>query len=197
MENKIKKILIRIAELDEALRKEYSKISQKYGFSIKRKRIIFLEKIKRRNRKFRIPAWKYALPKNIRHLLSIPFIYAMIIPVILLDFFVTIYHWVAFPLYKIPKVQRSDYIIYDRRFLDYLNIIQKINCLYCSYVNGIFTYSVEIAKRTERYWCPIKSARKPKLPYNWDQDFADYGNPQEWNQKFNQVEGFKKKQKTK
>jgi hypothetical protein len=59
----------------------------------------------------------------------------MIVPVLFLDLIISIYHSVAFRLYKIPLVKRSDYIIYDRMQLDYLNIFQKINCHYCSYVN--------------------------------------------------------------
>lgn len=144
----------------------------------------FLDEFRKRNKSFRFPAWKYVIPTNIRHFLSIPFIYGMIFPTLFLDIFLTIFQWTAFSLYRIPKVKRSDYIIYDRRFLDYLNWIQKINCLYCSYVNGVFAYAVEVGARTERYWCPIKAANKPRFSHGWYKDFADYGNPEEWNQKF-------------
>ena len=190
MDSKIRKILEKMEELNVALRKEQTRLAKKYGFYIKQKKIVFLKKIKERNKGFKIPVWKYAIPKNIRHILSMPFIYSMIIPAVILDFFITIYQWGAFPLYKIPKVKRGDYIIYDRKFLDYLNWIQKIHCLYCSYVNGLFAYSVEIAGRTERYWCPIKAASKTKIHHSWYKDFADYGSPEEWSQKFNDHEAF-------
>jgi len=119
-----------------------------------------------------------------------PFIYVMIIPTVILDIFITIYQSVAFPLYHIPKVKRRDFIVYDRKFLDYLNIIQKVHCLYCTYVNGLFAYAVEIAGRTERYWCPIKAAHIPKFNHGWYNDFADYGNPEEWKEKFNDEKAF-------
>lgn len=191
MDSKIRKILEKMEELNIALRKEQARLAKKYGFYIKQKRIIFLDKIRKKNRKFRIPSWKYAIPKNIRHLLSLPFIYMMIVPAVILDIFISVYQWGAFPLYKIPKVRRDDYIIYDRKFLDYLNWIQKLHCIYCSYVNGLFAYSVEIAARTERYWCPIKAASKTTVHHSWYKDFADYGNPEEWNQKFNDHKAFK------
>lgn len=193
MESKIKKIITRIEELNESLKNEHRKIGEKYGFSIEKRKVIFLQKFRKKNRLFRIPAWKYAIPKKIKHLLSLPFIYSMIIPVVILDIFLTIYQWVAFPLYGIPKVKRREYIIYDRRFLDYLNIIQKAHCLYCSYVNGLFSYAVEIGARTERYWCPIKSASKPKSYHDWYKDFADYGDPEQWICKFNNEEAFSDK----
>ncbi len=193
MHSRIEELIKKIDSLNEALKLEYSRLSKKYGFSFNQKKIVFLDKIKIQNRKFRIPTWKYAVPTDIRHLLSLPFIYMMIIPAIILDVFITVYHLVAFPLYGIPKVKRKDYIIYDRRFLNYLNIIQKIHCLYCSYVIGLFAYAVEIAARTERYWCPIKAAHKPKSYHGWYKDFADYGNPEEWNEKFNDRKAFDKK----
>lgn len=186
----IKDILEKIDQLNEKMKKEHQRLAKKYGFSIKGKGVKFLDKIRERNKKFRIPVWRYVCSKNIRHILSIPFIYVMIFPVVFLDFFLSIYHAVAFPLYGIPKVKRGDYIVYDRQFLDYLNVVQKINCLYCSYVNGFFAYAVEIAARTERYWCPIKAARRPKFHHAWYKDFADYGSPEEWKEKFNQQKAF-------
>ena len=193
MDSKIKKILEKMDELNATLEKEYNRLAEKYGFYFRQKKIIFLEKIREKNKKFRIPTWKYVFPKSIRHLLSLPFIYMMIFPAVILDIFISLYHSIAFSLYRIPKVKRGEYIIYDRQFLDYLNWIQKIHCLYCSYVNGLFAYAVEIAARTERYWCPIKAAHRPKVYHDWYKDFADYGSPQEWKEKFNDHEAFREK----
>lgn len=190
MDSKIRALIKKMEEINLALRVEYARLAKEYGYSIKKRRVIFLKKIRERNRRFRIPTWKYVIPRSIRHLFSLPFIYMMLIPAVILDIFISIYHAAAFPLYKIPKVKRSEYIVYDRRFLDYLNIVQKIHCLYCSYVNGLFSYAVEIAARTERYWCPIKAANKPLTHHTWYKDFADYGNPEEWKEKFNDHDAF-------
>jgi len=190
MDERLKIILKKIEELNLALRQEQTRLAKKYGFSISNRHITFLRNIKEKNRHFRIPAWKYIIPTNIRHILSMPFIYMMIVPSVILDIFITIYQAAAFPLYRIPKVKRSDYIVYDRRFLDYLNIIQKIHCLYCSYINGLYQYSVEIAARTERYWCPIKSAAKDAPNHSWYKHYADYGDPEEWDKRFNDHKAF-------
>jgi hypothetical protein len=193
IDSKIKKYLEKIDLLHESLQKEYERLATKYGFSIAKRRIIFIKKFNERNRNFRIPVWKYVIPKNIRHFLSIPFIYMMIIPAVILDLFIMLYNVVALPLYRIPKVERKDHFIYDRQFLAYLNIIQKINCIYCSYVNGLFSYATEIGARTERYWCPIKAAHKPISNHRLYKDFADYGSPEQWSEKFNQAECFVEK----
>jgi hypothetical protein len=59
----------------------------------------------------------------------------MIIPALFLDLMLFIFQQTAFRLYRIPIVERKEYIINDRKQLDYLNMIQKINCMYCSYFN--------------------------------------------------------------
>lgn len=185
MKSTIQEILSKIEALNNDLRVEYERLSEKYGFSIAKRKIIFLEEFRRRNRGFKLPAWKYVLPTNIRHVLSIPFIYGVFPVALLFDLTITIYQWVCFSLYRIPIVRRKEYFIYERRFLDYLNIVEKINCLYCSYFNWLAAYTVEIGARTERYWCPIKSAQKPKFSHGWYKDFADYGNPEDWKWKMN------------
>ncbi len=52
------------------------------------------------------------------------------------------------------------YLAIDRHKLAYLNGLEKLNCLYCSYVNGLTPHVREVAARTEQYWCPIKHARQ-------------------------------------
>lgn len=64
------------------------------------------------------------------------------------------------PLYRISEVDRSDFITVDRHRLAYRNVIEKLNCVFCGYANGVLTYAREIAARTEQYWCPIKHASR-------------------------------------
>lgn len=191
MNQSIKDLLEKISSLNKQLSEKYSQLADKYGFSFSGKKIVFLQEFRKRNKSFKIPTWKYVIPKDVRHLLSLPFIYMMIVPIVILDIFITIYQGVTFSLYHIPKAKRRDFIIYDRQFLDYLNLVEKVHCLYCTYANGLFAYAVEIAGRTERYWCPIKAAHKPKFHHGWYSEFADYGNPEEWKDKFNDSKAFK------
>jgi len=97
---------------------------------------------------------------NWKYLLSIPFIYSMILPTVILHIFIQIYQQVCFRLYGIPIVEQREYLVYDRQLFSLLNPIEKFNCLYCSYVNNLFRFAMEIGARTERYWCPIKYYRK-------------------------------------
>jgi len=108
-------------------------------------------------------------------ILTAPAIYALIIPLLLLDLFVAVYQAVCFPVYGIPRVSRRDYLAFDRGHLAYLNAIEKLNCAYCSYANGLLAYVREVASRTEEYWCPIKHARRVLGVHSRYGDFVDYG----------------------
>jgi hypothetical protein len=103
--------------------------------------------------------------------ITAPFIYAVLVPVILLDLVVTVYQAVCFPLYGIPKVKRKEYIRFGRGRLSILNVLDIWNCTYCSYVNGVIAYAQKITGETERMWCPIKHAIRQKfaqLPHRKD-----------------------------
>jgi hypothetical protein len=108
-------------------------------------------------------------------ILTAPAIYALIIPLVLLDVFVAVYQAACFPVYGIPRVRRSDYLAFDRGQLAYLNVIEKLNCAYCSYANGLLAYVREVASRTEEYWCPIKHARRVLGVHPRYGSFVDYG----------------------
>ncbi|MEI9804838.1 MAG: hypothetical protein WDN48_10785 [Pseudolabrys sp.] len=115
--------------------------------------------------------------------LTAPVIYAGIVPFLLLDLFVSVYQAVCFPIYGIPKIKRGDYLVFDRHHLAYLNALEKLNCAYCSYANGLIAYTREIAARTEQYWCPIKHARRMVGSHSRYAMFDDYGNGDEYQAK--------------
>ncbi len=75
----------------------------------------------------------------------------------------------------------------DRHHLSYLNSMEKLNCVYCGYVNGLIGYMREIAARTEQYWCPIKHAKKILDPHRRYARFADFGDPKEYHQHVNRM----------
>lgn len=73
-------------------------------------------------------------------------------------------------------VKRSAYIRIDRQKLSYLNLIQKLNCMYCGYANGLLKYGAEIAARTEQYWCGIQHEKTGDfiIPEH-HRDFTEFG----------------------
>jgi hypothetical protein len=107
--------------------------------------------------------------------LSAPVIYSLIIPLVIVDAWVSAYQAICFRAYGLPRVKRSDYIAFDRQKLNYLNVIEKLNCDFCAYANGVVAYVREVSSRTEQYWCPIKHAVKITDPHRRYYEFLEYG----------------------
>jgi len=190
MVSRINQILADIENKKEELKRAYEENKKKYDFKLLNWSIFFSKKSKSKLRKFKRPFNKMLLHSKLRHWLSMPFIYGMFVVIVILDITLSIYQKVAFRLYKIPLVKRKDYIIFDRHILPYLNFVEKVNCLYCSYANGIFAYAVEIGGRTEKYRCPIKHAKKESWNHKREKDFSDYGDAEGFREKFNKFEEY-------
>ena len=110
-----------------------------------------------------------------KNVLTWPFIYGMIIPLFILDVAVSIYQSICFRIYGIKRVIRSDYFYPKRNKLNYLNAIEKMNCNYCGYTNGIIAFTREVFARTEQYWCPIKHASRINGAHERYEKFLKYG----------------------
>ncbi len=120
---------------------------------------------------------KPAFPSIIRWLVGAPLVWLMIIPVVLSDIFLELYHQIAFPIFGIRKVKRSRYIrIWDREKLPYLTWYEKIGCMYCGYVNGWLHYASVVAGRTQNYFCAIAHLEdRGFVPSEFEKSFAKYG----------------------
>jgi hypothetical protein len=168
-----------IEKLEEEIKSEF--------YELRKGKVWFSEDIKREHRKLKTSLVRYVLQSRIMAILTAPFIYAVIVPFVLLDLFVTVYQTVCFPVYGIPKARRRDYIAIDRNKLRYLNALEGFNCLYCSYGNGVLAYAVEIAGRTEQHWCPIKHARRVQNTHDRYANFLPYGDAAAYREKLDSV----------
>jgi hypothetical protein len=145
-------------------------------YELRKRKVWFSDEIRIEHERLKGSLWRYIRGSRFFVALTSPFIYGCIIPFMILDLFITLYQGFSFPIYGIPKVRRSDYIIFDRGKLCYLNLLERINCAYCSYGNGLMAYVVEIAARTEQHWCPIRHAHRIQYPHDRYQHFLPYGN---------------------
>ncbi|SDI49910.1 hypothetical protein [Lutimaribacter saemankumensis] len=161
--------------MQDELEEEISRRGEAFRYSLRHGRVEFEEEARRRHREMRVRLGTFLRQTRPMVVLTAPVIYAMIVPFALLDLFVTIYQAVCFPVYGIPRVRRRDHIRIDRHHLQYLNGLQKLNCIYCGYANGLIAYVREIAGRTEAYWCPIKHAARVEGRHGHYAEFLDYG----------------------
>ncbi|MBF0284346.1 MAG: hypothetical protein HQL51_07790 [Magnetococcales bacterium] len=178
MDNRIQPLLERLREIQQQIELELERQRKNVDFILAEGKVWFSAPVLRQHLQFRLPLLAYLRRARWSVVLSAPFIYVLIVPFALLDFFLWVYQAICFPIYGLPKVRRGDYIFVDRGALAYLNLIEKINCLYCGYGVGLMALGREVASRTEAYWCPIKHARKIQDPHPAYFDFAEFGDPE-------------------
>jgi len=187
MNNRIKDLLKRIHHLEQELENEISLQSRKFAESYERRKIKFDDTIKAMHKRYRKSVLYQIFHANPLLWLIAPIIYAMIVPLVFMDLCIWIYQRMTFPIYKIPLVPRKEYFIIDRHHLSYLNMVEKINCVYCGYGNAVAAYTREIIARTELFWCPIKHASKIAAPHSRYDQFFKYGDAEKYRKEFSKV----------
>ncbi|HJV28214.1 MAG TPA: hypothetical protein VJ673_21235 [Aromatoleum sp.] len=178
MKEQIDELLARIRLLQEELENEYLKAREEWD----QQKVRLADEFLYQQRRYKIGLFGFLRRTRLLVALTSPVIYAGWIPFLLMDLFVTVYQAICFPVYRIPKVRRTDYMVFDRGDLPYLNIIEKFNCFYCSYGNGVAAYTREVAARTEQYWCPIKHARRVRGAHERYPEFFDHGDAEAYRQ---------------
>ena len=183
MNDRIQEILSQITALEDDLRNALNEQQTTMFFQIKGKRVEFEQSIKEAHLRLKKNFFHWLVTNRPQNLITGPIIYSMIIPLLVTDLFITFYQLTCFPIYGIKKVRRSDYVVFDRQQLNYLNFIEKFHCTYCAYGSGMVSYISEIIARTEQYFCPIKHARKILGTHARYASFLNYGDAENYEQK--------------
>ncbi|MBK1724203.1 hypothetical protein [Thiocystis violacea] len=172
-------LLQRLRDTQQELDREFDRLleegREQFRYRLRRGKVVFERNVRRLYLRQRIPAWRYIQRAPIAVILTAPLIYGMVLPFAILDLSITLFQQVCFRIYGIPLVRRSDYLVIDRHRLPYLNLIERLNCVYCGYGNQVLEYAREVAGRTEQFWCPIKHARRTVDPHARTQRFFSYG----------------------
>lgn len=173
--SRVDEILGKIEALEKELVEELRTIEPKLLYTIRDKKVRFSAEVKKRH-KLLVKRWfNYIYDSGFMIVLTIPLVWSALVPVLVLDAAICLYQLICFPVYGIPFVKRREYIVMDRHSLPYLNIIEKVNCTYCAYFNGVMGYVREVAARTEQYWCPIRHARPIRPVHSRYRHFFAYG----------------------
>ena len=188
MASQLDELMAKLHAVEHELEAEFARRREEARYRLHNRKIVFERGVRQLHLAIKTSAARYLVEANPLIVLVAPVIYSLIIPFALLDLFVMAYQAICFPVYRVPKVRRRDYLIFDRHHLAYLNIIENINCAYCSYGTGVIAFAREVAARTEVYWCPIKHARRVLGAHPHYQGFADFGDAEGFRQK---IEGMK------
>ncbi|MDH3901363.1 MAG: hypothetical protein OEU51_10000 [Gammaproteobacteria bacterium] len=175
MNTDIGKLLEDMHSIQEQLEQFFDEARDRFRYTLEDGRVRFSREVQQLHRRYRVSSLRYLLDANLVNVLTAPVIYSMIIPLVFLDVCFTTYQHICFRAYGVSRVSRRDYLVNDRHKLAYLNTIEKINCNYCGYGNGVIAYAREIISRTEQYWCPIRHARRVPGAHERYPRFFAYG----------------------
>ena len=187
MNDKIKEIIDEIEAMKVKLGEEIALQEDHISYEIKNGYVQFEKDVlgKQKENMKNLFAWFAEIPFS--HLLTSPIIYGMIIPAIFLDVILFLYQQIIFRIFRFEFLKRGDYIIFDHQYLGYLNAIEKLHCMYCSYFNGLMQYASAIASRTELYFCPIKHAKKIAYHHDYYNEFFSYGDEDKYQVKLKEL----------
>lgn len=180
-------LIDRVRKLQQEIDEGVDERRARFHYTVTRHRVEFERQIRRQHRKLRVSSFAYLVRSGFLALCFAPIVYSLIFPLLLLDIWVSLFQLVCFPVYGIQKVRRRDFIAIDRHHLAYLNTIEKINCIFCGYANGLLAYTRAIAGRSEEHWCPIKHARRLKGAQDEYWAFADFGDAEGFRHKGKRV----------
>lgn len=175
MNASVNELVGRIRQLEDQMEAEIQRRRAELHADFEDRKVRFEREVLAAQRRLKQGLIAYFREASLPVILTAPVIYAGIVPLLLLDLFLTVYQAICFPIYGIAKVRRRDCFVFDRAHLGYLNIVEKLNCAYCSYGGGVATYFREIIGRTEQYWCPIKHARRALHAHPYYHGFTDFG----------------------
>jgi hypothetical protein len=180
MNDKVNELVERIRTLEEEVEGELRRRRAELNADFESRKVRFEREVIEQQRRFKAGLAHYIFTARPAVALTAPVIYAVFFALLALDLAVGLYQLICFPIYGIPRVRRRDYLIFDRGHLAYLNALEKLNCIYCSYGNGLAAYVKEVVARTEQYWCPIKHARRVLDAHSCYNRFADFGDAESY-----------------
>ncbi len=175
MESDIEDLVRRLVRLEDELERKLEAQRSELQYRMEKKRAVFEESVLRRHRAIRTGLLTFLRHSPLATLIVAPAVYGLILPLVLLDLSVYVFQLFCFTAWGMERVRRSDHVIVDRHRLAYLNGIEKLNCAYCGYANGVIAYAREAASRSEQYWCPIKHALRVRTPHQRYRRFVNYG----------------------
>lgn len=197
MNPRIRQLLTEITALEDELRTTLHEQEAGVLYRMRGRRIEFERSVRDKHRVLKRGLMRWIVAERPLNYVTAPVIYSLIIPMLVLDLFVSVYQVLCFPVYKIAKVPRGRYISADRRHLEYLNAIERFHCTFCAYANGLLAYATEIAARTEQYFCPIKHAHRMFGSHARYKRFLAYGDAVDYHGKLEEfrraMEGVKEK----
>ncbi len=106
MTNQLDLLMERLRTIEAEIEVELAKRREELRYHMENRRIVFEKEVLELHRQIKTRLWRYLAEAHLLTVLTAPVIYAMIVPIILLDLSVMFYQAVCFPVYGIPAAPR-------------------------------------------------------------------------------------------
>lgn len=179
----ISKLMDEMRGIQEQLERRFDSARETFRYSVENGRVRISREVQELQRRYRVSSLRYLLGARLTSMLTVPVIYSVLLPILIIDLSFSLFQHTCFRVYGVPIVVRRRYLVNDRHKLAYLNTIEKVNCSYCGYANGVMAYAREIISRTEQHWCPIRHARHVPDAHKRYPRFFPYGDAISWHEK--------------
>ena len=183
MDSDIEALLGRLRQIEDEIERKLDERRAEFRYRLERNRAVFEHDVIAYHRRLRKGLLRFLRDSSFGALVTAPAVYSLAVPLAMLDALIVLYQAVCFPVWGMRRVRRKDYIAMDRHRLAYLNGIEKLNCAYCGYANGVIALAREVASRTEQYWCPIKHAMRARGLHPRHRNFVEYGDAEAFRQR--------------
>ncbi len=115
MSSRIDELFEQAAKLEHEVERELNTARDRWHYRIESGRIRFEQDVRTAHKRLRHSIPKYLSESNLLTVLVSPVIYSLVIPIAILDLWVTVYQWACFPVYDVDRVRRSTYVVFDRQ----------------------------------------------------------------------------------
>ena len=90
--------------------------SEQHHNQIHKKKVRFGQEVKKAHRELTKKIGPYLRDASIQNILTALVIWFCLLPALFMDLVISIFQAICFPVYGIPKVRRSDYVVIDRQY---------------------------------------------------------------------------------
>ena len=117
MASRIDDLLEHIARLEREVEAELNRVRAQWRYRIEAGRVRFEREVRLAHQRFKQSIPRFLRESSVASLLTAPLIYSLIVPIALLDAWISLYQAVCFRAYGIALVRRSAFVVIDRHHL--------------------------------------------------------------------------------
>src|ERR1700674_3014338 len=113
MASRIDDLLEHIARLERELETEVNRAREQWRYRMEAGRVRFEREVRLAHQRLKQSIPRFLRESSVPNLLTAPLIYSLVVPIALLDLWISLYQAICFRAYGIARVQWATYVVID------------------------------------------------------------------------------------